>query len=102
MKKRYRSFILGSHSVKVTYVKKLLSPHDGKEILGLCSPLQNKIFVATHLSGEILSEDTIQHSFFHELSHYLMMVMNKGDLYEDEIFVDSLGMFIAQFVKTVK
>jgi len=100
--KKYKSFQLGSHTVKVSYVKKIISPENGKEILGLCNPLQNKILVAKTLNGEILSEDAIEHSFYHELSHYLMLVMGKGDLYENEDFVDSLGMFLAQFTKTAK
>lgn len=102
MKKRFKSFQLGSHTIKVKYVKKLISPENGKEILGLCSPLTNTITVSTHFNGEPISEDSIQHSFFHELGHYLMLVMNKLELYEDENFVDSLGMFIAQFYKTSK
>lgn len=100
--KKFKQFQLGSHTVKVKYVKKLISPETGKEILGLCSPLTNTITVATHFQGEKMSDDSIEHSFFHELGHYLMLVMNKGTLYEDEDFVDSLGMFIAQFYKTSK
>jgi hypothetical protein len=54
------------------------------------------------MKGIILSEDVIFHSLCHELSHFIMILMNMAELNSNEAFIDVLGGFIAQFIKSKK
>ena len=99
---RVRKFELGSHSIKVTYQKVVRNPEDGSEIFGLCDPMRNQITIATTMRGIALSEDVVFHSLCHELSHFTMILMNMAELNSNEAFIDMLGGFIAQFMKTSK
>lgn len=99
---RYKSFSLGGHDIKVKYQKVVRNPADGAEIFGLCNPLQNVMLVATHLANAPLSEDVILHSFCHELGHFMLILMGEQELNQNEDFVDLLGAFLHQFLKTNK
>jgi len=100
---RVKSFNLLGHLIKVSYVKRINAP-DGSHPYGICYVEQNKIEVATHSpsNGEKLPEDFLNHTFYHELSHMLMALMNKSDLFADETFIDNLGGLLAQYQTTKK
>jgi hypothetical protein len=99
---RIKSFQLGSHKIKVKYVKSLIDFSTDSEIFGRANAKTNILEVATHIGGEPLAEDVITHSLYHELAHFMMILMNQWDLNLNEAFIDSLGGFIAQFDKTKK
>jgi hypothetical protein len=101
-KMRIKKFELGSHTVKVSYQKTVRNPDDGAEIFGLCDPMRNHITIATSMRGIELSEDVVFHSLCHELAHFIMILMNMAELNSNEPFIDMLGGFIAQFMKTSK
>lgn len=46
--------------------------------------------------------ETLEHTFFHELAHCLLMGTTKPKLTNNEEFVDSLGCMIHQFFQTKK
>jgi len=98
--KRIKSFELGSHRIKVKYQKSVKDPETGEEILGLCNPLTNTILVATEFKKEKLSEDAIVHNFYHEVSHYIMALMSLWELNNNEVFIDGMGMHLAQLYRT--
>lgn len=100
--KRIKSFKLGGHTLKVKYVKTVRDHETGQEIFGNCNPMTNEIHIATHLNGHKLAEDVVSHSLHHELSHYMMILMNQPELNNNEAFIDMLGMFIHQFNETKK
>lgn len=97
---RIRSFKLGGHSIKVKYVKTVRCHETGTEIFGNCNPMTNEFHIATHLNGTKLSEDVVRHSLAHERMHYMLILMNLGDLNSDEKFVDLMGMFLHQYDET--
>jgi hypothetical protein len=99
---RVTSFKLGGHTIKVRYLDKVHDPEDNSEILGLCNPMINEIFIATSIKNTKLSEDVIRHSLQHELVHFILKLMNQGDLDSNETFVDMFGMFLHQFEETKK
>ncbi len=100
---RIKTFKLLGHKIKVSYVKRIMLP-DGSTPYGVYYSEQNKIVVATHSpnNNEPLPEEFIRHTFFHELSHAMMLLMNRHELYQDECFVDNLGGLLAQFYDTHK
>jgi len=102
MKKRFKSFELGSYKFTIKYVKTVKDPDTGEELLGLCDYLDGTIYVATEFKGQKLSEDAIQHNYHHEEAHAIMGIMGKQDLNRDEIFIDHLGLCLAQIRKTSK
>lgn len=99
---RFQGFSLGGHDIKVKYVDTVRCPESGAEIFGLANPMTNQIFVATHIKGNALSEDVLLHSFFHELAHFLLILMGEHELNQNEDFVDLLGAFLHQWWKTKK
>lgn len=99
---RVKCFELGGHSISVKYMETVRNPDDGAEIFGLCNPMQNTIHIATHMKGMKLSEDVLLHSLCHELSHFVMILMNEAELNQNEQFIDLLGGFFHQFLKTKK
>ena len=44
--------------------------------------------------------DTIEHTFYHELVHFLLYYAGRPDLAEDESLVDVLGGLLAQYMQT--
>jgi hypothetical protein len=100
---RVKSFKLLGHRIKVFYVKRIFAP-DGTSPYGICYVERNRIEVSTHSpsDGQALPEDFIHHTFCHELSHILMALMSKNDLYADEVFIDGLGGLLAQYESTKK
>lgn len=45
-------------------------------------------------------QETLEHTFFHELAHCLLMGTTKPTLTNNEKFVDSLGCMIHQYMQT--
>jgi hypothetical protein len=99
--KKYKSFKLGSHTIKVIYQKTVAGP-DGSPVLGLSEFLHNQILIATEFNGKKIADEVIEHTLYHEAAHFMMYAMNKGDLNNDEAFVDILGGHIAQMTKSLK
>jgi len=102
MKKRTKSFELGSYKFTIKYVKTVKDPDTNEDILGLCDYLDSTIYVATEFKGQKLNEDSILHNAWHEKAHAIMGIMGKQDLNRDEVFIDHLGLCLAQMYKTSK
>lgn len=49
-----------------------------------------------------LSEDMIEHTFFHELVHHILHSLGEIELSENERFVDTFGALLHQYHKTSK
>lgn len=100
--KRITKFQLGSYSFKVKYVKTVLDPDTREEILGLCDYLDSTIYIATYFKGQKLNEDSVHHSFMHEVVHCVLGLMGEGELNKNEKFVDTVGLYLSQFYKSSK
>ena len=97
---RVKKFSLGGHDFTVKYVKALRGDNGG--LFGRASPKNNMVEIALTMNGEKLAEDVIQHTICHELSHLIMILMYEHELNANEQFIDQLGLFIHQFMKTMK
>ena len=95
---RIKKFTLGGHDFKVKYVKRLVG--DTGELFGRANAKTNLVEIALTISGEKISEDVIQHTLYHELSHLFMILMYEGELNANEQFIDQLGLLMHQFMKT--
>lgn len=96
---RVKSFKQFNHDVKVSYVNKV----KGK-LLGDCSPDTSKIYVAkiSPTDGDKIPEELIEHNRWHEQIHYVLKLLGRMDLYEDEAFVDNMAGLMAQYEATKK
>jgi len=73
-----------------------------KNAFGLCIPTENKIIIQEYVKGMGVSKAFLFQTFFHELGHMYMSVMNEPELYENEKFIDILGSLMFQFNKSSK
>lgn len=88
-----KSFELGPYTWKVKLMKRL------KEgALGWCVFDSNKKEIQIKISSK---EDVKQHTFYHELTHAILYVM-EHELAEDEDFVNKFSDLLYQFEKTKK
>lgn len=84
-------------------IKTKVSPSIETEgAVGLSKFHQNEIRVRTKLDGEDITHDVQAQTFFHELSHFILYVMNEHELNANEKFVDNLGQFLYQYEKSKK
>jgi hypothetical protein len=99
---RVRSFQLLNHTIKITYPRSIL--HEGERILGDCLPDTGKLKVATiaPADGGQIPSSNIEHNRWHEQVHLMFKLAGRDDLYEDEILVDTLAGYLAQYEATAK
>lgn len=102
MVERPVSFEIKGHLITVRYFETVRDPETGAEIFGLCNPMINEVWLATHLRGTPLSEDVIWHSFYHEWEHFKLIILNEGELNINEKFVDTSGGLNHQLHKSLK
>lgn len=99
---RIKSFELGCHTITVEYVSQIIDEDNGKSLFGTACEKTNKIRVALSTYEIELAEDVLAHTVCHELGHLIMKLMGEDRLYANEKFIDHLGGYIAQFIKTKK
>lgn len=46
------------------------------------------------------ADSVVEHTFYHELVHFLLHYAGRGDLSEDEVLVDAIGGLLAQYEAT--
>ncbi len=100
MKKK--SFEMGGHKIKIKYVPSLTDTERERQIFGDCNPMTNVVRIALSLNGNVLAEDVLEHSLWHEKVHLALMLMNEYELNTNEKFVDTMAMLFHQSVKTEK
>ena len=96
-----RQFEIGGHLIKVKRRRVVLSD-EGERLVGYYMPYQDTILLATWFDKSKLSEEAIEHNFFHELSYVIMIALNDWDFNKDESKIDMMGMMLAQFDKSRK
>jgi hypothetical protein len=97
---RIESLKLGGHDIAVVYEPIVRDEDTGAEIFGKCDPFLNKISIALTIKGKTLAEDVLLHSLCHEIVHYILMLMNEHELNGNEQFVDQVGGFAHQAIKS--
>lgn len=86
------SFQLFNHTIRVQEIPDL--PEMGK--YGDSDYALNLIRLFT----DGCASSVIEHTFYHELAHFLLHYAGRGDLAEDEVLVDTLGALLAQYEVT--
>lgn len=69
---------------------------------GDCQPDSCLMKVSTTADGKKAPDSTIEHTRWHEQVHLMLRLAGRMDLYEDEILVDTLAGFLAQYEATAK
>jgi predicted SprT family Zn-dependent metalloprotease len=92
-------FKMQNHTIKVEINNEKC---EDREALGLADYNVNKIYLATKSQGVNVSKSIIEHSFCHELAHYLLNALGEKEKNEDEAYVDLLGGLLAQVLSTMK
>ena len=70
--------------------------------LGHTKFYDSSIVVRTHYDGHPICKQQQEQTFYHELVHAILMVMNEMELNANEQFVDVFGQLLYQFTKTAK
>lgn len=70
--------------------------------LGHTKILSSEILVRSTYDGKSICKQQQEQTFHHELVHAILMVMNEHDLNQNEPFVDLMGQFFYQYLKTRK
>lgn len=99
--KKYKSFNLGPHKIKIRYVKNLVGD-DNKPLYGLIDFSANTILICTHFNNVAISQDVIDHSLSHEIMHCIMNYLNMHELNANEVFVDTVSGSVLNVIKTLK
>lgn len=83
-----------------------------KNWLGAADYDHNRIVLAQHVlvenkrkKGKVwkkLPKEKIEQTFYHELTHFILHLMNEAKLRDSEKFVDLLGAIMYEFIKTKK
>ncbi len=100
MKRIPSSFHIGSLTFKVTRVTaETMERRAGQSAYGLFLPDSQEILILE--TGKGCSAALARQTFFHELSHAILWVMNHRD-YKNEKTVDQLGHILKQFADSAK
>ena len=80
----------------------LLVEHCGlNDDFGLWRP-QGIIEIANQAGGYEVSESKKVQTFLHELTHAILFAMGKGELNEDESFVNTFSSFLTEAINTME
>lgn len=88
-----KKFNLGGLTIDVELVDYLVKT---KGAIGEAKYSEQKILIDTTAAPE----ESTEQSFYHELIHYILYVMNKDDLRNNEEFVDVFAHLLYQALKT--
>ncbi len=85
--------------IKIVWDKELIT-HD--DFYGACEYRYERIKIQPSTKSWPRSEQDIEHTFFHELTHYILDTMNEGELRSNEKFVDVFSGILHQVLKDNK
>ena len=94
-----KSFKMLGHTIKPKIDNKTT---DAKNALGYCHPSHNEILLADESDGRKLPLTVVEHTYCHELVHYILKCMGEEELYKNEKFVDVFGGLLHQYLTTTK
>lgn len=93
--KKFKKIKLGSHTISIKYEKTVFNS-EGEPVLGESDFLSNTIKISTEFGPKKIHEQVIQHTLFHEITHFILYLMNQHELNGNETFVDIMGEFWSQ------
>jgi len=93
------SFELFGQTITVEYRRTLHKTH---KAVGLWIPGKNKIVLQQRTKTYDITDETIEQTFLHELTHALLTILGYEDLSNNEKLVDLIGNGLHQVIKSVK
>ncbi len=85
----------------VDYLVKQVEHCGNYDDFGFWRP-QGIIEIANQAGGYEVSESKKKQTFFHELTHSILSAMGKGELNDDESFVNTFSSFLAEAINTME
>ncbi|WBC28453.1 hypothetical protein RPMD05_68 [Rhodobacteraceae phage LS06-2018-MD05] len=71
------------------------------ELAAACNH-KNSIKICKNFKGNNLSDDMIEQSLWHEITHHILYKMNEFELTSNERFVQTFSLLLHQVIKTLK
>ena len=71
---------------------------DEHKVIGCASYTTQSILIDTKAAPK----ETLEQSFVHELVHWILFIMNREELRNDEVFVDIFAHLMYQYMKTAR
>lgn len=90
------SFQIFATTVSVEFVPEILN-NEGQPAVGVSDPFAQQIRLNAMFSQH---RDIIKDTFYHERTHYILDSMGRGDLSEDEAFVETFSRLLRQTDET--
>lgn len=94
-----KSFELFGQTITVEYRRTLYKSH---KAVGLWIVGKNKILLQQRTNTYEITDEQIEQTFLHELTHALLTVLGYENLSNDEKLVDLIGNGLHQVIKSVK
>jgi len=94
-----KSFELFAQTITVEYRRTL---HRSHKAVGLWIPGKNKILLQQRTKTYEITDEQIEQTFLHELTHALLTILGYESLSHDEKLVDLIGNGLHQIIKSVK
>lgn len=94
-----KAFELGGMTVNV---KHLAHSVEGSTLLGTCDLNRSVINLYETYKSCPVSKDSKESTFCHEVVHAILMTMGKGELSDDEGFVEGFANLLHQYLKTAR
>ena len=94
-----KKFKIGNLTIKVKFKTELL---DECNIYGRCRYDKQDILLSNYSNNELLSEEHVLQTFYHEKIHHILNMMGENDLNKNEQFVDLFANFLLQTDLTAK
>ena len=85
----------------VDYTVKQVEHCGDHDNFGFCRP-QGIIEIANQAGGYEVSESKKKQTFLHELTHAILFAMGKGELNENESFVNTFSSFLTEAINTME
>lgn len=72
------------------------------DALGTTHPRENKIKLQKPNKGWGVPAEKLEHTYYHELVHWILLSMSQTELFQDEVFVDTFAGLLHQAIKSAK
>jgi hypothetical protein len=93
------SFCIMGYTITVEWNERLRHHED---LVGLAMHRDNKIVIQPSVPGNPRTSEQIEHTFFHELVHFILDAMQEEELRKNEKFVDVFSGLLHQALTTME
>lgn len=94
-----KQFELMGHTINVEWADDLVHTMDAS---GTAHLRENKVKLQKPTASWPVPKDSLEHTYFHELVHWILYMLKQEELCKDEMFVDTFAGLLYQSIKTAK